>query len=216
MWLESVSSDTLAGVFQNHAEQEDSVLWTRVAESVLAEQRRRGGRVQGVADVADIVTKAIQHLQDPAGPSPKLAVDGIRAYLRQESKELKTALGALFESLEVGSRCLVLCSRVEDATTTRHFARHNEDADTNFVRDWQHDKIAALYPLSAKPPAQQDWCVVDVSHKASGLPLTLTSKSVFILEKQLRAKSAFHSSGVLPEHDLFVKPLPGSVAFAGS
>eukprot|EP00929_Paragymnodinium_shiwhaense_P076349 TRINITY_DN39235_c0_g1_i2.p1 TRINITY_DN39235_c0_g1~~TRINITY_DN39235_c0_g1_i2.p1 ORF type:complete len:760 (+),score=156.87 TRINITY_DN39235_c0_g1_i2:19-2298(+) len=229
-WLADASADELTWALQQHGEQDDSILWARVALAILSERRRQGPaalREGGNKVLVDVVVKAVDRLGDAAGPPARLAVDAIRAYLSNEDRDLVRALGGVLNNLAIGGRCVVICSRSSAAAAVKRVLRTLEECNPKSVDGWPPDKIAALYPstlgtrsVRSSPPAAaqgpQDWCVRDIEPDVSLLARAASAGRIgttYILEKHLRttpvleAVAASRAAGKpAPLEQLFVKP----------
>jgi len=109
-WLMTVQPHELAEVFQAHAEQEDPLLWARVAEAICMNRRGLSHDLQTNGEIMELIKASICKLGDPAGPPAWMAMDAIRSHLRGEGQELTQGVMGLLESMDVGARCALLLS----------------------------------------------------------------------------------------------------------
>jgi len=186
-WLAKASEEELERVFCEHGEQDDMLLWARLAHAVVSERARRSSTLQENSQLVSLIQTSIRTLGDPAGPSTRLTLDAIRSHLNQENQQLSRGLAMVLERLDIGSRCAIVCPRLAAASCVRHAIRSLEDCDPALVSEWPRELIFALYPLLSDH--LQAWCVRDVSrHEAMGI-LPSTSQRAMqaqIIEKGFR------------------------------
>jgi len=146
-WLQNVSAEELAWVIRAYGETNDPVLAERIAESVLARQRRRGPFASG-RELSDVVKQAKGPWDRSMHPA-KLTFQAIRMFLNRELEQLRLALDAAFERLVPGGRCVVITFKSLEKEVVNAFVREREDPPPGLARSVSPSRLCELYPLVA-------------------------------------------------------------------
>lgn len=153
-WLRSVSVEELAWVIHAYGEHKDPLLAERIAESVLARQRRLGPYVTA-RELADVV-KLAKGVSDRSMHPAKLTFQAIRIFLNHELDQLRSALQGAFQRLAVGGRCVVITFKSLETDVVVGFVHEHEDPPPEVARTVSAARLCELYPLTGQ---DTDFCV---------------------------------------------------------
>eukprot|EP00746_Dinoflagellata_sp_MGD_P019430 gnl/MRDRNA2_/MRDRNA2_145160_c0_seq1.p1 gnl/MRDRNA2_/MRDRNA2_145160_c0~~gnl/MRDRNA2_/MRDRNA2_145160_c0_seq1.p1 ORF type:complete len:507 (-),score=95.19 gnl/MRDRNA2_/MRDRNA2_145160_c0_seq1:164-1684(-) len=138
-WLRTVSPAELAWVIHEYSEENDALLAERIAEIICNSHFRTS------AEFSQVVSSARgkscdRHL-------PKMVLEAIHCWLTQEVENLQITLDVIFERLQYGGRCAVLCYKKRETSAMRCFLRNHEEPDSFSCMDMR--RLQELYPLLA-------------------------------------------------------------------
>eukprot|EP00811_Abedinium_folium_P011436 NODE_2058_length_2304_cov_6.096463.p1 GENE.NODE_2058_length_2304_cov_6.096463~~NODE_2058_length_2304_cov_6.096463.p1 ORF type:complete len:298 (+),score=116.38 NODE_2058_length_2304_cov_6.096463:1348-2241(+) len=145
-WLQTASAEEVAWLIREWGEDDDPVMALRIAEAVLARQRR-SGPYKSTLVIAEVIRQAKMCLDDRGQHPAKLTFQAFRVFINHEMEQLRAFLDGAVSLLQPGARAVVITFKKPEATIVKQFLRDHEVPRPNLARVLSPRRLAELYPL---------------------------------------------------------------------
>lgn len=200
-WLLTAQPEELAWIVREWGEDDDPVMPLRIADAVLARQRRFGP-YKSTLEIAEVI-RQVKFAQDDRGQHPaKLSFQAFRVFINHEMPQLEAFLEGALPLLKPGARAVVITFKRPEAAVVKRFLREHEEPHPSLERAVSSVRLQELYPLlkTSKTFAVRQVCPALVP-TAAEVAVNRRSRSSMVHVLERRERVAF------PPKDAVARPL---------